>query len=639
MKVSYNWLQTYFKDPLPTPEKLSELFTFRFAEVESIDAVGVDAVLDVKVLPDRAHYALCHKGIAMEVAAITGASIIVPSFAPTIARDKNVSVRVENESLCTRYTARYLENVTVGESPQWLKERLVSIGQRPINVIVDAANFIMFDMGQPLHAFDADKVQGSIVVRMANAGETMTTLDGKAVTLGADILVIADDAGPLAIAGIKGGTRAQVDGTTKRIILEAANFDPAYIRAASGRIGIRTDASKRYENEITSAWASFGSDLCAALIGELSPGSTIGILTDLYPNKTETRTLSFDSTFAARMLGVAIDTPEVIRILSLLGIAAVSEGEMLSLAIPAERLDLVLPEDIAEEIGRIYGYENIPPLAPPKLSHSIKILKTMYYEEKIRDALVALGFSEIFTYSFTDAGVVEIEKSLASDKNFLRANLSGNMTEALERNAHYVDLLNLDDVKIFEIGKVFDHNGEHLSLALGVRKIKKEKGITAQMIAEAAFLQLKEVFGELFSSGVTGLEGGMVAIGELALDALIAKAAEPSSWNLAPYVQQNSTYKKISAYPFIVRDIALFVPVETKQEDIAAVLKGQSGELLSTMRLFDIFTKTFPDGTQKTSYAFRLVFQSYEKTLADEDINPIMERVNAAVAAKGWEVR
>lgn len=635
MKISYSWLQSYFKEQLPAPETLAELFTFRFAEVESIDAGETDSVLDVKVLPDRAHYALCHKGIASEISAITGMEANYPTYAPDVTLADTPPIRVEDPTLCKRYTARYITNVTAGESPAWLKDRLVAIGARPINVIVDALNYAMFDIGQPLHAFDADKITGSIVIRRAETGEMMTTLDGKEVTLTPDILVIADEVGVLAIAGIKGGTRAQVDASTKRIVLESAHFDGGYIRTASTKLGIRTDASKRYENEITPEWASIGSDRAAVLVTELVSGAQVGALTDVYTEKAEPRTLTIDPQFVSKLLGATIGESEIVAMLGRLGIAALSTADKLALTIPPERLDLVEPEDIVEEVGRIYGYENIAPIAPPRLATATVPLKSMYYEEKIRDTLIALGYSEIFTYSFTDTGSVEIEKSLASDKNFLRPDLLGNMREALERNAHNADLLGLSDVKLFEIGKVFDADGERLALALGVRKLKKEKGVTAETLLNEARAAL-QVIG-ITAPAVTTL--GNDSVLEIRLDSILNTLSDASGWDLAPYAQQNVAYKKISAYPFMLRDIAIFVPVDTSEADISSLIKNEAGELLVRLSLFDIFTKTFPDGSQKTSYAFRLVFQSDEKTLSDAEANAIMERVNVAVAAKSWEVR
>ncbi len=637
MKISYNWLQTYFKDPLPTPEKLAELFTFRFAEVESVEAFQDDTVLDVKVLPDRAHYALCHKGIATEIAAITKLSMHLPEASFAVTSTKKVAVVIENQTLCRRYTARYIENVTVGISPSGFVEALAAIGQRSINNIVDAANFAMFDIGQPLHAFDADKITGSITVRMAKAGETITTLDGKDVVLSPEILIIADDAGPLALAGIKGGKRAEVDAQTKNIIIEAAHFDPAYIRKASAMLGIRTDSSKRYENEITPEWAALGSERVSALIALMIPGVLVGELADAYPVKAESRHMAFDPRYASQLLGTEISEKIAADILTSFGIGVAVGENGLDLTLPPERLDLILPEDVVEEIGRIYGYENIAAVPPPKLAEQIVPPKSMYYEEKIRDTLVALGFSEVFTYSFRSQGAVEIEKSMASDKNFLRENLISNIEEALVRNAHNSDLLGLDDVKIFEIGKVFDPASEKRSLALGVRKIKKEKGVTDESILQAAFEACEKILGSSTPSVVKKSEAG--AVTEILLDSFFAALPNPTSWDLAPYAQANTIYRKISAYPFMLRDIAVFVPIETSQDEISALIVSQAGELLVRVRLFDIFTKTFEDGSQKTSYAFRLVFQSYEKTLSDDEANVIMERITAAVSARGWEVR
>ncbi len=640
MKISYNWLQTYFKDPLPSPAKLAELFTFRFAEVESVEPFQDDTVLDVKVLPDRAHYALCHKGIATEIAAITKLPMHLPEASFAVTSTKKVAVAIENQTLCRRYTARYIENVTVGASPSGFVEALGAIGQRSINNIVDAANFAMFDIGQPLHAFDADKITGSITVRMAKAGEAITTLDGKEVALSPEILIIADDAGPLALAGIKGGKRAEVDAQTKNIIIEAAHFDPAYIRKASATLGIRTDSSKRYENEITPEWAALGSERVSALITLMIPGVLVGELVDAYSVKSESRHMAFDPQYVSQLLGTEISEKVARDILISFGIEVTARENIFDLTLPPERLDLVVPEDIVEEIGRIYGYENIEAVPPPKLAEQIVPLKSMYYEEKIRDVLVSLGFSEVFTYSFRSEGSVEIEKSMASDKNFLRGTLVTNIFEAIERNEYYTDLLAIDDVKLFEIGKTFNPLSEQTMLTIGLRKIKKEKGITSESILKEILVILEKEFGISQSQPSDFIYlAGQVGVLEIPLDNFITKLSQPISWDLLPYHQKNITYRKISPYPFMIRDIAVFVPVETSQDEISALIVSEAGELLVRARLFDIFTKTFEDGSQKTSYAFRLVFQSYEKTLSDDEANTIMGRITAAMGARGWQVR
>jgi len=301
MLISYKWLQSYFDEKLPPPEKLAERITFSFAEVESIQTIdsadrrrnytqtdaereNKDVVFDVKVLPDRACYALSHRGIAYEVGAILGLkkkTIEYPQ--PEVKKTRPLLVRVESPELCSRYMARVVENVTPKEMP-WVKEHLEAIGQRSINPIVDGANIVMFDRGQPLHAFDADKVEGGIIVRRARKGERLTTLDNREVALDESVLIIADEKSPLAIAGIKGGTKAAVTNAARSIILEAANFNPSYIRKTAERLGIKTDASKRFENKLSPEMASVGMNDFTAYLFEMDGDISVGEIIDIYSN-------------------------------------------------------------------------------------------------------------------------------------------------------------------------------------------------------------------------------------------------------------------------------------------------------------------------------------------------------------------
>jgi phenylalanyl-tRNA synthetase beta chain len=636
MKVSYNWLSQYFNEKLPTPEKLAELFTFRFSEVEGIEKVGDDTILDVKVLPDRAHYALCHRGVALEVSAITGLQKMSPKItAPSVSKTTR-SIKVESK-LCRRYTARVIEGITVEPSPQWLKDRLEAIGQRSINTIVDATNYVMFDTGQPLHAFDADKVNGSIVVRLAKEGEKLVTLDNKEIILDSTTLLIADEIGPLAIAGVKGGKRAEVDENTKNIILESANFDPVYVRKTSMKIGVRTESSKRFENEITPEWASLGNDECSSLIASLCPVAKVGEFVDVYPTKVIVKTIYLDPTSISLLLGESISEEVIIKILTSINIKSEREGNNLLLTIPPERLDLVSREDIVEEVGRLYGYENLKLVLPSEIRDKPKAPKNFYYHSVIRDILSKKGFSEIFTSSFQSTGEIEIEKSLASDKNFLRKNLIENMKDALVRNTYNADLIGITDVKIFEIGKIFGNEGESFALSLGVKKIKKEKGITDEGIIKNVIeiLRVVEIAGD-----VEIIKGEFGYICHMDIDAIISKLKELGSEDKIDYKSVNTRYQKISQYPFISRDIAIFLPEDANPAVIEDVIKENATDLCLHYRLFDVFTKTFQDGTKKTSYAYRLVFQSYEKTLTEGDVNPIMESITEKLKRiLGAEVR
>src|SRR3989344_3362182 len=299
MKISYNWLQTYFDKPLPKPEELVELFSLRAFDVEGMEKLeNGDTVLDLKVLPDRACYALSHRGIARELAAILAISLKKSVEVPIIESSiSDADIGIEEPRLCTKFVGRRVEKVQVGESPKWLQERLIAIGQRPINNIVDATNFVMFDIGRPLHAFDADKVKGKLTVRSAKKGEVVVTLDNKRVELNNSELVMADDEGPVGLAGIKGGKRTEVDENTRNIILEAANWNPSYIRLTATSSGIKTEASRRFENRISPFLAEEGIDAVTRIIAETArtPEMKVGKRIAVSFEHTEERILLIDS--------------------------------------------------------------------------------------------------------------------------------------------------------------------------------------------------------------------------------------------------------------------------------------------------------------------------------------------------------
>ncbi len=639
MKVSKNWLQTYFKETIPDSEKLSDLFTFHSFEVEGVEKTAADAILDVKILPDRAHYALSHKGVAREIAFLTGLQFTVPKF-PEISQNKllpdaGLDIQVQDTDACPRYIGRVVENITVTDSPTWLKERLESVGQRSINSIVDATNFVMLDIGQPLHAFDKDKVQGNIVVRKAHEGEKITILDGKEITLTSSMLVIADNAGPLAIAGVKGGIRAQVTKETKSIILEAANFHASSVRMTSTKTNIKNDSSKRFENGISPVMAEWGMERVSALISELTQNATFGKIIDRYAKPQAITTIKITPEFISKMLGTTISESEITKILESMNIKVEKSGSELVLTIPAIRLDLVISEDIVEEVGRIYGYDKITPTLPPKIAGAAKINKTFYYSEKIKSLLIDKGFSEVFTYSLSNKGEIEILNPGASDKGFLRPDLISGMTQALEFNTRNADFLEIDQVKIFEIGKIFTQNKESLSLSIGIQNAKKLKKKEEQELTEIIELLNKEL--EIKLEYVFNKSKNIV---EINLDAVIEKLSDINVWNLPEIKSADNKYQKISVFPFAVRDIAVFTPEGTSEQAVRDIIESHAGTILVKNRLFDVFTKQQEDGSKKTSYAFRLVFQSHEKTLTEEEINDIMSKITSTMNAKdGWKVR
>ncbi len=667
MKVSHSWLQTYFKGPIPSAEVLADLFTFHSFEIEGVEGYktekGIDMVIDAKILPDRAHFALSHLGIAEEIKALTKTSILeeksrdkrssIDEEKVAIAPDVSVpTIVVTDENFCTRYVARIIENIEVKESPLWLKEKLEAVGGRSINTIVDATNFVMFDIGQPLHAFDADKVKGSIVIRRAEDGEKMTTLDNKELTLSINDYVVADEEGILALAGIKGGKKAEVTSTTKRIIIESAHFHPSIVRRTAVKVGIRNESSKRFENEITPNLASLGMHGVSRLIFELCSDVVFGAVTDVYPTKTEVYKLGVSISYINNLLGANISKESMKEILERFSIAVLEtqNNDELLLTIPTHRLDLRIQADIAEEVGRMYGYANIKGILPPAVVGDVRILPSLYQTERLKNALIEQGFSEGYLYTLVAKGDVEIAYPLASDKAFVRNNLSDGLVKSLTMNVRNADLFGLDVIKQFEIGNVTKGEQEFTSLTIAVSRVKKVKGRTHE-------IELKEVLENL----KTWCDLDMIALGgeikntqdyaiiEVVLNSWIASQKIESSSYLPLHFDESitgakeKTYKPFSVFPFIVRDIALFVPQTVSVEQVEKVVTEKGTELLTATRLFDVFTKPMKDehGYEhiKTSYAFRMIFQSFDRTLTDEEINPIMDSIYTSAKESGWEVR
>jgi phenylalanyl-tRNA synthetase beta chain len=474
MKISYQWLQTYFAKKLPEAERLAERLAFSFAEVEGVEKRGDDWVLDVKVLPDRACYALSHCGVAREVAALLDWKIKEKGeLSPRTSRGvRTLSVRVEDKKACPRYRARIIENVSVDISPAWLCARLEAIGERSINNIVDATNFTMFDIGQPLHAFDADKVTGGIVVRRAKKGEALLTLDGKELVLEPNALVIADNAGVLALAGVKGGKRAEVTKETKNIILEAASFDPGVVRRASQTHGVRTESSRRFENNLSPWLAGEGSDACAALIRRFCSDARCGAVVDIFPKKQKPRSIIVNGGFIRTALGMDISDKEIRTALARLALSTHSRGKTLVVVPSPERRDIMRREDVVEEVGRMLGYDQIPEESLPVPPQEGESKRERLSEDIIRDLLVAEGFSEVFTSSFAARGEVEIEKPLAADKAFARSDLFTNFYPSLLKNYANAPLLGVDVVRQYEIGSVFTEKGERRALIMGAMSVK-----------------------------------------------------------------------------------------------------------------------------------------------------------------------
>ena len=590
MKISLKWLQKYFDQSLPPANVIADAFTFHAFEIEEC----YDNMMDVSVLPNRAADCLCHRGLAKELSAILDIPLkndplLIPVQNKSLV-NQYLKVDVEDPEKCLRYMGALVTGVKVRPSPDWLRDELEAVGQRSINNIVDATNYVMLNIGQPLHAFDAGKLakkEGvyTIGVRVAKGEEEITTLSNETLILPEDVLLITDANAnkSIGIAGIKGGKAAEMTTDTTDIIVESANFDGTTIRRAAQALKLVTDASLRFQNRPSPELAAYGMREVLALIKEVAGGEVTAVV-DSYPSRVERGIVSVSLQKINGMLGADFSMEEVENVLKRLALPYTVADEIFTVTPTFERVDITIPEDLVEEIGRIVGYDRISPIELPPMSELPEQAHFLGIE-RVKDQLVGKGFTEVSTQSFARDGDIYLANPLDKAKPALRKDLRENMREAIER-ARYVAPLVLspnEKPKLFEIGTTFTKDGEKL------------------------VVETSEPVLDLF---------------QIQDDA----SYEPKKYHLG-------MFKSFSVYPFIVRDIALWAESDA-EATIEKIVHDNSGDLLVRFNQFDRFEK---DG--RTSYAFRLVFQSMDRTLTDDEVNSIMQKITTALSTEGYEVR
>lgn len=608
MLISYNWIKSYIKN-IPEPEKLAELLTFKLCEVEGIEKKdNGDTVLDLNILPDRAHDLLSHRGIAREIAGLLKLPFKENNFEEKEIQSESTDLEINVQSpLCRRYMGRIIKNVKVGPSPVWLKEKIESIGQRSINNIVDLSNFIMFDLGQPIHTFDLDKLESpKLIIRNANEGENIELLGfektgeitkERNAILSSSELVIADEKDALVIAGVKGGKKAEVDKDTQNIIIEVANFDPVAIRKTAGKYNIKTDASKRYENEISPELCKDAMEKISYYITLICEDAKVEEVVDIYNQKPEYKKVTFDSDYISKVLGIEITPEEIKNILTDYNYEYEIDGNVFAVTTPWWRLDLSIPADFAEEIGRIYGYDKVGAILPTNIPEA-KDNDSWKKICLVKNKLVNEGYQEVINSVFRNKGNFSVFAA-ASDKSNLRDNLKDGLKESIEFNLKNLPLLLNEDVKIFEVGTVFLKDKEQINVAFGNKKNINELSL------DSYYDEIKDGYSD---------------------DSLITIPKKDRDFQY---------FKQWSNYPFIARDIAVWLPEGVAPEKLIEIYKSFGTELLvKEPKLFDSFTK---DG--RTSFAYRLVFQSDDKTLTDDEINIIMDNITKKILELGYEVR
>ncbi|MBP9717419.1 MAG: phenylalanine--tRNA ligase subunit beta [Candidatus Pacebacteria bacterium] len=636
MLFSRHWLQTFFESTLPSAEVIGEKLTFHSSEIEEVVAVGEDTVFDIKILPDKSAWLLSHRGVAKELAVMLDLEIKNDPLATDVeSLTQTDAVQVASTTpTCDYYSVVRISGVKVGESPAWLKTALEAIGQRSINNIVDATNYVMFNLGQPLHAFDAGKLTAkdgvhNITVRSAKDSEAFTSLTGEEYVLTTDDAVITDGHNDtvLALAGVKGGVGSGVDKSTTDIILESAHFDRVATRLTSKRHKLQTDASKRYENGIDRTLAQYGLVAGANLIAQVAGGEVVGMRSVGGGEITKRAPVSVSLTRINSVLGLTLTQAEVEAIIKRFGYEYTLANEMLEVTPPFERDDLVIAEDVIEEIGRMYGLGHIVSIAPTPIPVA-EYNARHYYAQMIREALVGIVFSEVYTSTFRANDVVKIENALASDKGYLRSTLVENIKEAGERNIGHRDLLGLSAVKIFEIGTVFNSESEEFRVCLLIQSGTSYKAKQDEPLVAEALATLTDALG--VTPVLLTNENGVV---EFSLDALLPQLPAVTTYEVVES-SEAIRYQPFSVYPSVSRDIAMWVEEGVEVGTVEAALRAAAGPLLARLTHLDTFTK---DG--RTSLAFRLVFQSNQKTLDGAEVDKLMQAVYSDVAKAGWEAR
>lgn len=636
-------------------------------------ALGLDDVIfeiDNKSLSNRPDL-WGHYGIAREVAALFKKPLR-PYQTKAIEKSKKqgtrvtVIVDVQEKKLCPRYMAAVIDGVDVGSSPLWLQSRLRAVGVRPINTIVDITNYVMMEVGQPMHAFDHSKfkIQNSkqIVVRRAGTGERLLALDGKEYELTKDMLVIADTENSIAIAGVMGGEDSGVTEKTHTIIFESANFDPVSIRRTSTALGLRSESSARFEKGLSPDRAELALKKAVELTLALCPGARV--VSSVVDKKVMTKKrlpLTMTPEDIEKKLGVRIPATEIATILTRLGFEVRKKKSSFHVTVPLWRTkDITIPEDVIEEIVRVYGYDKIPttlptfPIAPPS-PNPLRIL-----ERRVRELLAyEHGFTEVYNYSFlspewiTRVGLdpvnhLELDNPIAKDRPLLRRTLKPGLVENIESNLH-----RYSSVKLFEIGRTY--LGELLEdglpqqpTMLGIAYAEQGQETPFFTISHAlrtVFARLgtdvhyekSDTIGSLYHPGrsafvvIAGKKVG--SIGELhpavakrlGIGARVA-IAEVALTAIGPFVKDVSSYHPIGAYPAVTRDIACIVDQITQHEKIVAAIRAVD-PLIVRVELFDVFIGgSVPE--DKKSMAYHIVYQSAERTLSALEVEDIHRRVS-----------
>lgn len=672
------------------PKAFAEgIYVIASAVVPGTDALDYlhyrDTILELDLTPNRSD-ALSMLGVAYEVAAILNTTVTLPNTAITPVAAKasdKLSLRVEDTQANPMYVAKIVQNVQVQPSPLWLQQRLMAAGVRPLNNVVDITNFVLMEYGQPLHAFDYDRLQtGEIVVRKATEGEKIVTLDTQERTLQATDLVITNGKEPVAIAGVMGGANSEVTDATTTVVIGAAYFEGQGVRQTSRRLGLRSDSSARFEKGVDPNRVQKAADRAASLLVELAGGEVLAgdvVFDEL--NKEE-KQIIVSPDFVNARLGMKISMDEMKEILERLQFGVTAENGKLTLAVPTRRQDIVIAEDIVEEIARLYGYDQIPMTLPQGATQIGKLTPYQADRRVVRDVMEGAGLYQAMTYSLTSSeaaqkyalkkeNVTKLMMPMSEERSTLRQSLIPSLVESVAYNV----ARNNSSVALYEVGSVFlgqnehgqPYEEEHVAAVITGKWLDHAwqgeskqvdffvlKGVVEALMTKLG-LQTRSSFVKaevdglhpgrtahiLLDGKMVGLIGGLhpatqkevgvkdTYVMELNLFALLAAA------NDKPLL----SYTAVPRFPGMSRDIALVMNKDTAAGEVVAAIKQANVKLLKNITVFDVYEgDKMAEG--KKSVAFSLTYLDPEHTLKDEEVVAAHNKVLKAIATiEGTEVR
>jgi phenylalanyl-tRNA synthetase beta chain len=667
MKVSLNWLSDYIETGLDT-EKTAEVFSDLGFPCEGIEHIGDDTVLDVEVTSNRGD-CLSLLGIARELAAATGKELKMPEVS-TDESGKDVTefagVEIAEPKLCGRYTARVIEGVKIGPSPDWLRKRVEAVGLRSVNNVVDATNYAMIETGQPPHAFDYNKIaDGKIIVRKAVAGERIVSIDGTTCELNPDMLIIADPTGPVAIAGVMGGLDTEVGEATTTILLEDAYFDPVSIRTTSRKLALPSEAAYRFERIVDIEMIDWASKRTAQLITQIAGGKVAKGVVDVYPERKTQKEVTLRLSRLSKLLGVEIPSEEVVRILSALSFQPQAKEDLIVCSLPSWRSDIYREVDLIEEVARVYGYDKIP--TENKISiEVIPVDNRQKMIESIGKYLNGCGFYETINVGFVDGsaarlfterdvkGHLGVKDVTRKSANLLRQTLIGSLLTVLKTNVNAKNL----PCRIFEIADTFIPSDKKGALPIESTKLamvcdsnfRDLRGVIegliktvdreAQTVFDPADLVWAQNGTEILingkASGAAGIVGRAVNQKYDFTD-LLPCAAELDFELLLALKRGAITVEPLPRFPAIQRDLSIMVDEKIRWAQIIDAVKNKASAELENIRFVGIYRgESIASG--KKSVTLSLRFRDEDGTLTHETVDSfqadIVKNLNKCVGAQ-----